>query len=95
MANGNLDSVSVIPRSGEIGPQTLTFYVNNGGNMRVTQASYDQDVSVSVAYEDGTVEAVAHIAPGQFVMLVNLYNHIMRDDIRNGFINPTGKNREE
>lgn len=75
----------------------MLIYVNNKRVMRVSQERTDGDISVATAerYQSASPSDTLLIPPGDFVMLVNLYKHIKSNDIRNDFINPYGKNKED
>lgn len=77
--------------------RNITFDVNNGQQLVFEQDKHDGSVQVyRVRKENGQYEhdEIKIIPNGQFVMLNNLYWHIMRNDIQNDFINPYGKNIE-
>lgn len=79
---------------------TISFDINNGRKLVFEQAEHDGNVIVKHIKADGEVDTESVYAPhrinvGQFVMLYNLYKHIMNNDIQNDFINPNGKNKEE
>ena len=65
--------------------------------MRISQERADGEIAVATAerYQSTSPSDTLLIPPGDFVMLVNLYKHIKYNDIRNDFINPYGKNKEE
>lgn len=74
---------------------TISFNINNGNTLEITQREHDGKVLIS--YSDKDIEnpdSLAFISPGDFVMLINYYRYIKRNDYQNDFINPTGKNRE-
>ena len=73
----------------------IEFKVNNGDKLLLTQETADGEVTVTRADEKGYIESEYRITAGDFVMLLNLYQHIKRHDIQNDFINPNGKNKEE
>ena len=76
-------------------PQMLTFAVNNQGTLQFTQSLHDHAVVVTRTEHNGASGHVDIIPPGEFVMLLNFWRHVKMYDIRNDFINPNGKNREE
>lgn len=63
----------------------LTFSTNNGGILVVKQNNHDCCVQVSTGEK---------INAGDFVMLLNYYSYVKRNDIQNDFINYHGKNKE-
>ena len=74
---------------------TFTFDVNNEGTLLFTQNVHDGSVTVTRTYDHGfTEEPVAIIPPGEFVMLLNLWQYVKCHDIRNSFINPDGTKEE-
>lgn len=72
----------------------LSFDLNNDRMMTLSQTEHDKKVIVSKIASNGDVEEQKTIPAGQFVMLMNLYTHIMENNIQNDFINPYGKNKE-
>lgn len=73
----------------------ISFDINNNGKVELVQREHDGKVLIS--YSDKDIENpdnLAFINPGDFVMLINYYRYIKRNDIQNDFINPTGKNKE-
>ncbi len=76
---------------------TLKFLVNNNGTMCISQNEIDGDVTVHTFHNFNDFSETKddiHISNGDMVMLINLYQHIKRNDIQNDFINPYGKNKE-
>lgn len=75
----------------------MLIYINNKRVMRVSQERVDGEIAVTTAerYQTASPSDTLLIPPGDFVMLVSLYKHIKSNDIRNDFINPHGKNKEE
>lgn len=74
---------------------TLYFKANNNGMLLFTQSAVDKSVTVTCTYNGGlTHEPVDVIPPGEFVMLLNLWQYVKCHDIRNSFINPNGSKEE-
>ena len=69
----------------------LTYDVNNGMTITLTQEAHDGDV-VLIRGEGGTRTPERTIPACDMVMLLNLYRYIKDNDIRNDFINPNGRN---
>lgn len=72
---------------------TISFEVNNGRALRITQRMHNGCVLISNDDHDIPDEE-AFVSPGDFVMLLNFYRHIKHNDIQHDFINPNGKNKE-
>lgn len=68
----------------------ITFDVNNCGKVTLEQKTHDK--SVIVTHGNGNITT---ISPGDFIMLLNMYNYIKNNDIQSDFINPYGKNTED
>lgn len=68
----------------------ITFDVNNNTTLIFEQEKHDGNVVVKTEKDIKDI-----ITPGDFVMLLNLYQYIKDNDIQNDFINPRGKNTEE
>ena len=78
------------------GINEITFNANNGEQIVLMQREEDTDVIVERGGADGVIyENIMRIKPSDFVMLLNLYTYIKRNDIRNDFINPNGANSDE
>lgn len=73
--------------------KTISFEVNNGGTLKVTQRMHNGCVLISNEAHD-IPDNEALISPGDFVMLLNFYRYIKRNNIHHDFINPNGKNKE-
>ena len=77
---------------------TLSYNVNNGDTMKLVQREHDGSVSIikedSKGNHENIPDAEAFISAGDMIMLVNYYRYIKRNDIKNDFINPNGKNNE-
>lgn len=69
----------------------LTFAVNNGGILEISQKEHDGTVTVSST----GIDRVDYISNGDMVMLMNWYRYIKDHDIQNDFINPCGKNKAD
>lgn len=75
--------------------ETLSFKTNNKGILNMMQNEVDGTISVKELKEDNGYNKVIDIPAGDMIMLINMYKYIKENDIQNGFINPTGKNKEE
>ena len=73
----------------------LSFQTNNGEMIVLFQEEDDAKVGFSHWNDEGEVESLPDIPAPDFVMLLNYYRYVKTFDIRNGFINPHGKNKEE
>ena len=77
---------------------TLSYNVNNNNTMKLVQHEHDGSVSIikedSKGNRENILDAEAFISTGDMIMLVNYYRYIKRNDIKNDFINPNGKNNE-
>lgn len=73
----------------------IEFKVNNCDKLLLTQETADGEVTVTRVDEKGRTECEYRIPAGEMVMLLNLYQWVKRNDIKNDFINPHGKNKEE
>ena len=71
----------------------IIINVNNGDTLFLDQVSRDGAVILS-RYDGEKMEYVKSIPAGDMVMLLNLYRWVKDNDIKNDFINPTGKNAE-
>lgn len=71
----------------------ISFEVNNGCTLNLTQRMHNGSVLIWNSDHDIPDEE-AYVSPGDFVMLLNYYRYIKRNDIRHDFINPNGKNKE-
>lgn len=72
----------------------IAFEVQNGGTLMFQQvAGVDHDVKLYTHYPDGSDENGITIAPGDMVMLANLYRYIIENDIQDDFVNYGGKNK--
>lgn len=65
----------------------ISFDVNNGGKLEVCQVKHDGSINVSTGENKGY-----NISAGDFVMLLNYYSYVKRNNIQNDFINYYGKN---
>ena len=72
---------------------TISFEVNNGKTLSITQRMHNGTVLLWTSDHD-TPDEESYIAPGDFVMLLNFYRYVKRRDIQNDFINPNGQNEE-
>jgi len=69
----------------------MNFKVNNGMILDIKQDTADGEVTVS-RQDCAKIDAQYKISAGDFVMLLNYYQYIKRNDIHCSFINPYGKN---
>ena len=74
---------------------SLTFKVNNGGLMNIIQEKIDGKVEVKILEKNKCYRKIIDIPAADMVMLVNYYKYIKDNDIKNDFVNPSGKNKEE
>lgn len=65
----------------------ISFDVNNGGKLEVCQEKHDGSIKVSTGENNEY-----NISAGDFVMLLNYYSYVKRNNIQNDFINYYGKN---
>jgi hypothetical protein len=65
----------------------ISFDVNNGGKLEVCQTKHDGSIKVSTGENNEY-----NISAGDFVMLLNYYSYVKRNNIQNDFINYYGKN---
>lgn len=65
----------------------ISFEVNNGEKLNVSQEKHDGKVYVNIDGNNGY-----YISAGDFVMLLNYYKYVKDNDIQNDFINFHGKN---
>lgn len=72
----------------------ISFEINNGRKLELHQNKPNGGIIMERIASDGTVESRRGIKNGDFVMLINLYEYIKDNDIRNDFINPNGKNTD-
>lgn len=73
----------------------LTAQTNNGEMLVFFQAEDDATIHVNRWDGKGNAEHTASIPTPDFIMLYNFYRYVKENDIRNDFINPNGKNKEE
>lgn len=73
---------------------SLVFKTNNNGLLNVVQNEHDGIVHINRFEKSEGYKNLFNIPAGDFVMLLNLYQHIKENDIQNDFINPHGKNHE-
>ena len=73
----------------------ISFDVNNQRQLQFVQYKHDCNVVVNDIDSKGNIDKTLTISNGQFVMLYNLYEYVMKNDIKNSFINPYGKNIEQ
>ena len=75
----------------------ISFDVNNQRQLVLSQDNHDSAVIVTTEYR-GEIETdckPVKISAGDFVMLINLYQHIKENDIKNRFINYHGCNLDD
>ncbi len=66
--------------------QKLTFNVNNGEKLELSQSEHDGTVYINKFNK---------VSPGDMVMLINYYRYVKRENIQCDFINPNGRNKME
>ena len=72
----------------------IGFEVNNMRSLVFAQKAFDDFVTVAHIGSDGVIEDSYKVSNAEMVMLWNLYVHIMKNNIRNDFVNPYGKNAD-
>lgn len=72
---------------------TISFEVNNGRTVNLTQRMHNGTVLLWTSDHD-TPDEESYISPGDFVMLLNYYRYVKRNNIQNDFINPNGTTKE-
>ena len=75
--------------------KVLEFNTNNGNKVSVSQLEGSEKVFVTSLDSNWNVNYEYDISPEDFTMLLNMYCYVKRNDIKNDFINPNGKNKEE
>lgn len=75
----------------------ISFDINNQRQLVILQCNHDSGVIVTTEYhgETETDRKPVNISAGDFVMLINLYQHIKENDIKNRFINYHGCNLDD
>lgn len=78
---------------------TISFNVTGGKKMKLVQQQHDGTTLVIIEDAKGNDlclfdDSEALIPAGDFVMLVNYWHYVKRNDIQNDFINPNGANKE-
>ena len=68
----------------------ISFDVNNGRKLVLLQEEHDSPVHTYTEDSNGVIEQTGKIRVKDFVMLMNLYTHIMETNEYNIYINPTG-----
>ena len=78
---------------------TISFDINNQRTMKLTQRQHGGKTLIVIEDQAGNHESMndreAFIDPSDFVMLINWYRYIKRNDIQDDFINPNGKADEK
>lgn len=69
----------------------ITFDINNGGKVTLTQSKHNDDAIVKVMDNKDIIYDNYTINNGDFVMLLNYYKWIKDNDIQCDFINYNGK----
>ena len=69
----------------------ISFDISNARQLVLIQDAHDGPIHFYKEDAHGVIEETGKIRATDFVMLINLYNHIMENDIKNDFINPNGK----
>ena len=82
-------------KKGDIARNRLTAQTNNGEILVFTQTEDDGIINMSHWDAEGNITNGIDIPSSDMVMLYNLYRYVKENDIRNDFINPTGKNKED
>ena len=73
----------------------LILSTNNGNTVSVAQYEASKKIFVTSLDARYNVNYEYSIMPEDFTMLLNMYCYVKRNDIKNDFINPNGKNKEE
>ncbi|WP_368273574.1 hypothetical protein [Enterocloster bolteae] len=78
----------------------ITFDANNQGIISLEQIKHDGKVVLTTAFPKEGKMVVdefcsKEISNGDFVMLLNYYTYVKKNNIRNSFINPCGTNTDE
>lgn len=78
----------------------ITFDINNQGKLTLEQKKHDGKVLLTTAFpKEGKMDVdefySKEISNGDFVMLLNYYTYVKKNNIRNSFINPCGTNTDE
>lgn len=75
---------------------SLTYFVNNNRTIKLAQKKPDGNVEVKAYLGDVCVnKREIIIPPGDMIMLLNYYNYVKENNIKNDFINPYGMNEEK
>lgn len=72
----------------------IELSANNNTTLFLTQTSADGDTVLS-KYDGEKTTFECAVKASDMVMLINFYRYVKRNDIRNAFINPNGKNVDE
>lgn len=78
----------------------ITFDINNQGKLTLEQKKHDGKVLLTTAFPKEGKMVVdefysKEVSNGDFVMLLNYYTYVKKNNIRNSFINPCGTNTDE
>lgn len=72
--------------------------INNNGTLRLSQTEADKarcGIAVENVDDKGKVYRRDLISEGDFVMLINYYQYVVDNDIKDDFINPNGLNERD
>ncbi len=76
----------------------IEIEINNNGTLRLSQTEADKarcGIAVENVDEKGKVYRRDLISEGDFVMLINYYQYVVDNDIKDEFINPNGLNERD
>lgn len=75
---------------------SLTYFVDNNRTIKLEQKKPDGEVKVKAFWGNICVSMrEIIIPPGDMIMLLNYYNYVKENNIKNDFINPYGTNKEK
>lgn len=76
----------------------IEIEINNNGTLRLSQTEADKarcGIAVENVDEKGKVYRRNLISEGDFVMIINYYQYVVDNDIKDEFINPNGLNERD
>ena len=77
----------------------IEYFINNGyepvGDLKFVLNNYKHLLFSKVTICINADRKIIDIPAADMVMLVNYYKYIKDNDIKNDFVNPSGKNKEE
>lgn len=76
----------------------IEIEINNNGTLRLSQTEADKarcGIAVENVDEKGKVYRRDLISEGDFVMLINYYQYVVDNDIKDEFINSNGLNERD